>query len=235
MAKLMWLLGIVQTALGAALALLTFYSPGKMLIYGLTTDTAAIMIAGGAICLGMGSMISALQHQISVQSAATKQQAVLDSSGNPIPGYGRRSTDKVVAPAAIATVGAATALGKGSDASKTSVADTISALEQAKSDIKTALGGMDSMTSPREQSAPVPFSVLKPQAAAAVPPAPAAAVVESAAEDELFVVEEKIIRGRPSRILSDDTVEAETDEGWMRFENLEHLNEYLDSLEVEET
>ena len=25
-------------------------------------------------------------------------------------------------------------------------------------------------------------------------------------------------------------VEAETDEGWMRFENLEHLDEYLDAM-----
>ena len=50
-------------------------------------------------------------------------------------------------------------------------------------------------------------------------------------DPELYVVEEKIIRGRPARILSDETVEAETDEGWMRFENLEHLNEYLDSTE----
>jgi hypothetical protein len=35
---------------------------------------------------------------------------------------------------------------------------------------------------------------------------------------------------RPARILSDGTVEAETDEGWMRFENLEHLDEYLDAM-----
>jgi hypothetical protein len=49
------------------------------------------------------------------------------------------------------------------------------------------------------------------------------------AEGELYVVEERTIRGRPARILSDNTVEAETDEGWMRFENLEHLNEYLDA------
>ena len=45
----------------------------------------------------------------------------------------------------------------------------------------------------------------------------------------LYVVEEKIIRGKPARILSDGTVEAETDEGWMRFENMEHLEEYLDA------
>ena len=55
------------------------------------------------------------------------------------------------------------------------------------------------------------------------------------ADEDLYVVEEKVIRGRPARILSDDTVEAETDEGWMRFENLEHLNEYLDSVEEQAT
>ena len=49
-------------------------------------------------------------------------------------------------------------------------------------------------------------------------------------DGELYVIEEREIRGRPARILSDQTVEAETDEGWMRFENLEHLNEYLDSM-----
>jgi hypothetical protein len=53
---------------------------------------------------------------------------------------------------------------------------------------------------------------------------------EEAAEDQLYVVEERMIRGRPARILSDSTVEAETDEGWMRFENLEHLEEYLDAM-----
>ena len=49
-------------------------------------------------------------------------------------------------------------------------------------------------------------------------------------EGQLYVVEERIIRARPARILSDGTVEAETDEGWMRFENLEHLDEYLDAM-----
>lgn len=49
-------------------------------------------------------------------------------------------------------------------------------------------------------------------------------------EDELFVVEERVIRDRPARLLSDGTVEAETDEGWMRFENVEHVEEYLDAM-----
>ena len=49
--------------------------------------------------------------------------------------------------------------------------------------------------------------------------------------DQLYVVEELVIRGKASRVLSDNTVEAETAEGWMRFENVEHLEEYLDAVE----
>lgn len=51
-------------------------------------------------------------------------------------------------------------------------------------------------------------------------------------EEELFVVEERVIRERPARLLSDGTVEAETDEGWMRFENIEHVEEYLDAMKA---
>ena len=39
----------------------------------------------------------------------------------------------------------------------------------------------------------------------------------------------RVLCNRPARVLSDGTVEAETDEGWMRFENLEHLDEYLEA------
>jgi hypothetical protein len=46
---------------------------------------------------------------------------------------------------------------------------------------------------------------------------------------ELYVVEERMFRGRQSRVLSDGTIEAETDEGWMRFEDFDHLEEYLDA------
>ncbi len=49
----------------------------------------------------------------------------------------------------------------------------------------------------------------------------------------LYVVRETIMRGRPARILSDGTIEAELEEeGWLRFEDENHLNEYLDALEA---
>jgi hypothetical protein len=87
------------------------------------------------------------------------------------------------------------------------VKDTIDALEQAKTDLENALTGNDSVENMETAEAAEP------------------------AEGELFVVEDKVVRGRPARILSDGTVEAETEEGWMRFENLEHLDEYLDAVE----
>lgn len=46
----------------------------------------------------------------------------------------------------------------------------------------------------------------------------------------LYVVEERMFRGKQSRVLSDGTIEAETAEGWMRFEDFDHLEEYLDAM-----
>ena len=127
---------------------------------------------------------------------------------------------------------ASSAAAKTAETPKISVADTIAALDEAKADIKKALGGIDSMTGHEEPAEPVHA------VAAATAGAPPAAEIDAAeaegVDPHLYVVEEKIIRGRPARILSDDTVEAETDEGWMRFENLDHLNEYLDSTEEPE-
>jgi hypothetical protein len=68
------------------------------------------------------------------------------------------------------------------------------------------------------------------QSAEAVQSEEPAVTVDEVEDTQLFVVEERLIRGRPARVLSDGTVEAETDDGWMRFENLEHLEEYLDAM-----
>ena len=96
------------------------------------------------------------------------------------------------------------------------VGETIKALEQAKTGIQQAFG-----EEPRTPEAE-PKSAAEPTAEQS-PPA-------DETGDQLYVVEERTIRNRPARILSDGTVEAETDEGWMRFENLEHLDEYLDAM-----
>ncbi len=223
MANLMRFSGVLLVAAAVAIVVLLKLMSAQMQILGITPETVAILLVGGVLSFGLGGVISALANRGSVTSSAIKQAPVAvatveeePSSALPKMDFGKKRFETASTPAAQPQTAAAA-----KPVATNSVADTIAALEQAKSDIKTALGGVERMTAPDES--PIPTYVSPPP-----PPPPEA---EQLADGELFVVEEKIIRGRPSRILSDDTVEAETDEGWMRFENLEHLNEYLDSLE----
>ena len=245
MSNFMKLAGIVLAISGAVLAGLTFYKPGIMDVYGIKLDTAAILFVGGILSLGLGGLISAVStrsRQFRVTDSPSSERA--SDAPASTSAFGRKSAEAAATASAVTTIGAAIASSsKTTDAAKTSVADTIAALDQAKSDIRTALGGMESMTAPVEEMKPItiPSRPSPPilQTPAVSLPTTRTTVVEPEPEEmdtdpELFVVEEKIIRGRPARILSDETVEAETDEGWMRFENLEHLNEYIDSLEETE-
>jgi hypothetical protein len=245
MSRLMTVLGILFLALGAAIAVVGFSRPGQMQVSGLTMDTAALLLLSGVMALGFGGIMDAMQKRGGKMVAAVEvptveaTPAVLEAPvAAPEPaaptvtesseeqpsrirfrGFGRKFGADTATTAAATTA----ALAEAPEAAKSSVDDTIDALEKAKQDIATALGGVEriSTTTPTP-----PIMASEPVAEAAV---------EEAAgpdEGELYVVEEKIIRGRPARILSDETVEAETDEGWMRFENIEHLNEYLDAAEA---
>ncbi len=231
MSRLNLVLGIVLAVLGLVLIVLSIVNPGLMQVYGVSLDVGALLLVGGVLSVGLSGVISAVERggdAIVPMPAADKVPATVQANTQASSGFGRKGSEAAVA-AATATLAAATAqqIASSSKSTVPSVAETISALEQAKSDIKTALGGMDVINHPSEEMAPVPDAAQHAPAehAAAQPPA------GEEGEGELYIVEEKIIRGRPARVLSDDTVEAETDEGWMRFENLEHLNEYLDSVE----
>jgi len=238
MAKLMWIAGILLAALGVALGLMVFFSLASVVSWGITTETAAIFIVGGLLCLGMGSLIDAI-HLSRGAAPVTQPAAAPAPPGAAIPEFGRRAA---VVPATVAA----------SEPVSAETRSTIEALEKARQDIEVALGGRpeheDRLTA--EVSAGVetpgeaePVEVESTPAAeepAAEEEAPAeeelaAEVAEEEAEAEapegqLYVVEERTIRNRPARILSDGTVEAETDEGWMRFENLEHLDEYMEAI-----
>ena len=210
MSKLMLMFGILFLSLGVALGFLIHFSPGQMQVVGLTPEVSAIFLVGGALCLGLGSMLGALRDRAmpAVQAAAPAEAASEKPATPKFTGFGKK------APAETAAVEVKGAVAEPAVAPKPSVADTISALEQAKSDIAVALGVETHLPSEPEPA----------------PPKAEPAAAEASEAAELFVVEEKVIRGRPARILSDGTVEAETDEGWMRFENLEHLDEYLEAV-----
>ncbi|MGB8314719.1 MAG: hypothetical protein WCE69_09560 [Aestuariivirga sp.] len=214
MSKLMLVFGVLFLSLGLALGLLIHFSPGEMQVRGLTPDVSAILLVGGALCMGLGDLIGALRDSTVASAPAVAVTVTETASEKPatpkFTGFGKKAqTTAVVAEVPVAPVETAAAPAKGS------VADTISALEKAKSDIAVALGVETHETAAEE---PV------------VEKSAREAKEEPTEESDLFVVEEKVIRGRPARVLSDGTVEAETDEGWMRFENLDHLDEYLEAM-----
>ena len=70
MSKLMSVLGIVLLAIGAALALVGLVNSAQMQIYGLTMDTAAILLTGGILSIGLGGVISALQGYVPAATTA---------------------------------------------------------------------------------------------------------------------------------------------------------------------
>ena len=214
MSKLMFIFGILFLAAGVALGFLIHFSPGEMQVRGLTADVSAILVVGGALCLGLGSTIGALRDRtvapVVAEVATEMPEAPVEKPATPkFTGFGKKTAATAVVAEASAAVAETAA------ASKASVADTVAALEQAKTDIAVALGVEPQKAAPAE-----------PVAATAEPEEK----TEAADSEELYVVEEKVIRGRPARVLSDGTVEAETDDGWMRFENLEHLDEYLEAM-----
>ena len=211
MSKLMLIFGILFLSLGVALGFLIQYSPGQMQVVALTPEVSAIFLVGGALCLGLGSMLGALRDRaVAAIPADVVTETVSEKPATPkFTGFGKKAATVTAVVEATGVVAETVAV------PKTSVADTISALEQAKSDIAVALGVETHETEVAEPT------LAKDESAAKA---------EVGEVGELFVVEEKVIRGRPARVLSDGTVEAETDEGWMRFENLEHLDEYLEAM-----
>lgn len=231
MAKLMWIAGIVLVAVGVALGLMVFFSTASIVGWGLTGDTAAILLVGGVLALGLGGVINAIESSAHVPASVTySQQPAVTAS---IPEFGRRPSDTVAPAVAAAGVAAAVA----SEDVSPEVKQTIQALEKARQDLSQAFDSKPA-PEPEVESEPVASEPEAETVVEVVETIVEEEVVETAeaAEDEviedgqLYVVEERTIRNRPARILSDGTVEAETEEGWMRFENLEHLDEYLEAM-----
>ena len=224
MSKLMWIAGILLVAAGAALGLMVFVSGASVAALGISLEGAAILFVGGLLSLGLGSVISLLTEQ---RTLLAERMAVSATSlpAAPIPEFGRRAGETAAAAAS-----AVAAPAREEDVSEPT-RDTIKQLEQARQKIEQAFEPKPPQPAPAPAAAAPPDLEAPPAPAEEAPPAEEAVEEEQVAEGQLYVVEERYIRMRPARILSDGTVEAETEEGWMRFENLEHLDEYLDAAE----
>lgn len=220
MSKLMLIIGIILAAVAVALGLMIFVSPATVVGWGFSQDTAAILLVGGILSIGLGGVIQALEHGV----VHGRMPAVVEeTTAAPIPQFGRKAAEATATASAAGAVAASAAQPEVSPA----VSETIKALEEAKQDIQQAFGGEQPEDVVEREEEDI-AEMQEPE----IVEEEAVIIEEEVAEDDtgLYVVEERMIRSRPARILSDGTVEAETDEGWMRFENLEHLDEYLDAM-----
>jgi len=230
MSNLMKLLGTILALLGVVLVGLYIAQPGHLQVYGVTLDTGVLLLVGGILAVGLGGVIDAFRGPAPRKEAVTVGAVTVQPVSDNVKSGGFFKKPEISPAAEVVATAAATVAGISSDEAEVAVkgasaqvSDTINALEQAKQDIMKSMGGMDDTTGKDEDSA---LDRPGPEDQVVTEPAESAAGAEG-----LYVVEEKVIRGRPARILSDDTIEAETDEGWMRFEDFDHLNEYLDSME----
>ena len=63
MSKLMIVLGILAAAIGVAVGVLGYISPGQMQVAGLTAEVAVIFLMGGILAVGLGGAIDAINDQ----------------------------------------------------------------------------------------------------------------------------------------------------------------------------
>jgi hypothetical protein len=243
MSKLMIILGIIIAAAGAVTGALIYVSPGQMQVLGLTPEVAAILLVSGFSLIGLGGVIGAVDRNTAVTRALRDLMA--QEGGQVVrgtsPGIVSDFTTSTIAPSPF-PVPSALAEPPTSPTSKldtllkeskvetdravTESKETVVALDTAKERLEEALSPSHPESEPPVEPPPaLAVETAEPAEAGETPEA-----VDEGEDTQLFVVEERLIRGRPARVLSDGTVEAETDDGWMRFENLEHLEEYLDAM-----
>lgn len=239
MAKLMWICGILLIAAGVALGIVLFVSAARP--GGIDIHTAAILLVGGVLALGLGSVIEGQATALANRPVRSIiPEPVIPAATSSLPEFDPRGAKPAAAAAVATTTVAAASVIVEEDVSRPT-RDTIQALEQARQKIEQAFEARNE-PAVEADAEPALEEAAEPEAEAEEPALEEAiaeedAEAEAEAEDEvvddgmLYVVEERVIRRHPARILSDGTVEAETAEGWMRFENLEHLDEYLDAME----
>lgn len=229
MSKLMWIAGLLLVTAGVVLGFMIIAAPAEVVGWGITLEMAAVLLVGGVLATGLGGVVNTLQSLAARPVETTAVVVAAEAPAAAIPEFGRRAAETAAVAVPAASAVAAEAVEEVSEP----VRETIAALEQARQKIEQAFEPKAEHAEAAAEAVPAVEEVVAEveqavaETAEEVVEAPAD---EAAEEGQLYVIEERFIRQRPARILSDGTVEAETDEGWMRFENLEHLDEYLDAM-----
>lgn len=251
MKAILYAISIVLIAAGVAVGLMVLTNAANVVI-GLTLETAAILISGGFVMLGLASVTAALFAVVDAIEAARRPA----SAGAQLP---ERAHIPPAATAAAATTAAAAGSAAWAASGDGRGAQTVDADAQpswrpavhepaGEPAAESPASGPEAVEpepgEPREEAAADAVEISEETVVAASPDhagdlmdrafaaseAPPDEDLPPAGEaDVLYIVEETVVLGRPARVLSDGTVEAETDEGWMRFENMEHLEEYFDA------
>jgi hypothetical protein len=204
--------GLALIALGALGVLLKLVLGETFEV--LSLDAGAMLLAGGFVTLALGSLTAAVETLRAVVAGEAQGVEDFEDQVAPAPSYAQG-------------LGAAAAPMRPRGNSH-----GLAALQEPE----VASRPLDRPKSPDERISIVkdhPHPTIETAAEEvhefdATPPAD-----DAISEEELYVVEERTIAGKPARVLSDGTVEAETDEGWMRFENVEHLEEYIEAVRAE--
>jgi hypothetical protein len=203
--------GMVLVALGALAMVLALLSLGRP-FEDLTLDTGAILLVGGVVALGLSGVITAVE---TLRAFVAGEDQAIAGMEEDTRSFARTATE---------------GLGHAANGAKPPSKPQESGqqeLDMSRRVVEMPKVPDDRMPNMKETNRSTIDRVVEEVHEFS---ASSAGPRETVSEEELYVVEERTIAGKPARILSDGTVEAETDDGWMRFENVEHLEEYMDAL-----
>ena len=213
--------GILLAALGLLVVLLVFYSP-ELAAPGVNLDIGVSMLLGGIIVLGMSGIVAAVED--------LRNFVARDDMGLSARADARRGPTERPAAPDIASLSAPPekALAATPEVLR-NLGPPPPAAEQRRSPFDTGKSLESRLQKLDEDSRSAIDRVVEEVRGHG---SSSSADPEVVSEENLYVVEEREIAGKQARVLSDGTVEAETDEGWMRFENPEHLEEYMAAVNV---
>jgi hypothetical protein len=203
--------GMVLVALGLLSMVLALISPGR-LFEGLTLETGAVLLVGGVVALGLSGVITAVETLRAFVAGEDQAIAGMEVDSR---GFAKNATESP-GPSADGAKPRTMLQETGQQVSE--IGSRVVDMPKVSDDRMPVMKETNRSTIDR-----LVEDIHELDATSTVPR-------ETVSEEELYVVEERTIAGKPARILSDGTVEAETDDGWMRFENAEHLEEYMDAL-----
>jgi hypothetical protein len=203
--------GMVLVALGLLSMVLALFSPSR-LFEGLTLETGAVLLVGGVVALGLSGVITAVETLRAFVAGEDQAIAGMEVDSR---AFAKNATE-----------------GPGPSANGANPRTMLQETGQQAPEMGSRVVERPKVS---DERMPVMKETNRPTIDRLVEDiheldTTSTVRRETVSEEELYVVEERTIAGKPARILSDGTVEAETDDGWMRFENAEHLEEYMDAL-----